>query len=61
MGLSFSSTYEQLVKAIEDNNMDSLKKILDTLTKEQIREYCSDSCPEDQLNRSLLHHAVWRG
>ena len=61
MGLSFSTTYEQLVKLIEDNDIEGLKKILNSLTKEQIKEYCADSCPEDQLNRSLLHHAVWRG
>jgi hypothetical protein len=61
MGLSFSSTYEQLVQAIEYNDIERLKKTLESLTKEQIREFCADSCPEDQLNRSLLHHAVWRG
>jgi hypothetical protein len=61
MGLSFSTTYDQLVKLIEENDADGLKKLLNTLTKEQIREYCADSCSEDQLNRSLLHHAVWRG
>lgn len=60
MGLSWSSTYDQLVKLIELNDTEGIKKILSSVNKEEIREYCCDSCPEDQLNRSLLHHAVWK-
>ena len=58
---STASKEQLLAKAIENEDLDAVKELIEDLTPEQMRLMCKSLVPGDENNCTILHYAAWQG
>jgi hypothetical protein len=58
---STPSKEQLMAKAIENQDLNAVKVLVEDLTHEQMRIMCKSLVPGDENKCTILHYATWQG